>query len=207
MLADADPIPISALEHYRYCARQSALILVDGVWVENAHTARGQYTHRRADTPGGRIERGRRVERAVPLWSEQWGLSGRADAVEILGDGTVVPVEYKAGRRHGDTADVQLCAEAMCLEEMLRQPVGYGYVWYGATRRRMRVSFSDTLRDLTVETIRAVHRLRAEAKLPPAPADERCEQCQLAGHCLPGLVADPQIVVRFIAGEVLACGS
>ena len=106
-------VPISAIEHYEYCARQCALIHVDGIWAENPHTVRGQRAHRRVDDHSqSRTERNKQVLRAVPLWSEQFGLSGRADVVEVLEDETVRPVEYKSGIRHGLTADLQVCAQA-----------------------------------------------------------------------------------------------
>lgn len=110
-------VAISAIEHYVYCPRQCALIHVDGVWSDNAHTVRGERGHRRADTFATRSERGVRVVRAVPLWSETLGLTGRADAVELHADDSIVPVEYKIGSRHGDAAHLQLAAQALCLEE------------------------------------------------------------------------------------------
>jgi len=112
-------VPISAIEHFAYCPRQCALIHCDGVWNDNEHTVGGTRAHRRVDSGEHRRERGRMVLRSIPLWSESLGLSGRADAVEMA-DNAVVPVEYKAGVRHGNAADLQLCAQALCLEEMLR---------------------------------------------------------------------------------------
>ena len=129
-------VQISAIEHFVYCPRQCALIHCDGVWSDNAHTVRGSRAHRRVDSGEHRQERGRQVLRAIPLWSEELGLSGRADAVEVEGD-AVRPVEYKAGVRHGSAADLQLCAQALCLEEMLDVEIPHGYVWYGGPRRRL----------------------------------------------------------------------
>ena len=183
-------VTISAIEHYVYCPRQCALIHGDGVWADNPHTIRGHRAHRRVDDPDtSRKERCRRVLRAVPLWSERYGLSGRADVIEIHSDTTVVPVEYKAGVRHGHAADLQLCAQAICLEDMLKVPVSEGFVWYGGTRRRWRVDFDLRLR---AETLRAVSTIRAQivsGQLPPAPNDARCSECQLIHHCLPGVVS------------------
>ena len=102
-------VPISAIEHFVYCPRQCALIHCDGVWSDNAHTVRGVRAHRRVDSGQHRHERGRKVLRGIPLWSEALGLSGRADVVEIE-IGAVRPVEYKSGVRHGSAADLQLCA-------------------------------------------------------------------------------------------------
>ena len=112
---EAIVIPISAIEHFVYCPRQCALIHCDGVWADNAHTVRGSRAHRRVNSGKARRERGKLVLRAIPLWSEELGLTGRADAVELDGD-VVRPVEYKSGVPHGTAADLQVCAQAMCLE-------------------------------------------------------------------------------------------
>ncbi|HEY1386231.1 MAG TPA: Dna2/Cas4 domain-containing protein, partial [Dongiaceae bacterium] len=94
-----DPLPISALQHWAYCPRQAALIHLDGVWSDNPYTRRGTLLHERADTPGADRRGDIRVERALPLFSRRLNLSGRADAVEFHPDGTVIPIEYKSGRR------------------------------------------------------------------------------------------------------------
>ena len=148
-------IPISAIEHFVYCPRQCALIHCDGVWADNAHTVRGTRAHRRADSGRHRTERGARVLRGIPLWSEPLGLSGRADIVEVDGD-VVHPVEYKSGVRHGKTADLQLCAQALCLEEMLDVTIPSGSVWYGGPRRRVNVELHSALRRQTLATIDAI---------------------------------------------------
>lgn len=197
-----DPIPISALEHHVYCPRQCALIHVDGVWRDNAHTVRGSVGHRRVDSGEHRTERGRVVLRGIPLWSESLGLTGRADAVEVLGDGRLLPVEYKIGTRHGLAAHVQLCAQAMCLEEMTARPVTEGALWFSGPRRRERVALDDALRTQTRGVINEIRDNLRRRVLPPAPADERCGQCQLLGHCLPDLVADTQRVERYLARVV-----
>lgn len=199
-------VPISAIEHHAYCPRQAALIHVDGVWADNAHTVRGTRGHRRVDSGKGRSERGRTVLRAVPLWSEAYGLTGRADAVEIAGD-EIVPVEYKIGTRHGDAARLQLCGQALCLEEMTGVPVRAGAIWYSAHRRRDRVVIDERLRASTLAAIEAVRAAFTSPSLPPAVDDRRCTECQLAGHCLPDVVASDHRVERYLANEVLACGS
>lgn len=200
-------VPISALEHHLYCPRQCALIHVDGMWFDNEHTARGTHGHRRADSGADRRERGRHVLRGVPLWSEALGLSGRADVVEVGADGSLVPVEYKIGVRHGDAAHVQLCAEALCLEEMLGRPVREGALWFAAPRRRMRVAMDDRLRQRTLEVVAEVREQFAAARLPAAPADERCRQCQFLDHCLPELCSAPRRVTTYMRDTVLACDS
>lgn len=192
-------VQISAIEHHVYCPRQCALIHGDGVWAENTHIIRGHRSHRRVDDPeAGRIERGRQVLRAVPLWSERYGLSGRSDVVEMFTDGTVVPVEYKAGVRHGQTADLQLCAQALCLEEMLNVSISEGYVWYNSTRRRHQVVFTEVMREVTQTTIEEIRYQLRSSILPIPPNDARCSECQLLYHCLPGVVADPRRVTAYI---------
>jgi CRISPR-associated exonuclease Cas4 len=201
------PIPLAALEHVRYCQRQCALILVDGQWVDNEHTVRGTRGHRRADRPSQRMERGRKVLRALPVHSHRLGLVGRADAVELYDDGSIHPVEYKIGSRHGDMADVQLCGIALCLEEMTGAAITDGAVWYAGTRQRVNVRFDSDLRDRTLAAIEEVRRVRESEQLPPAPADDRCHSCQFEPSCLPSLVADPDRVVTYVLEEVEACDS
>lgn len=198
-------ITISALEHHAYCPRQAAIIHVDGVWMDNAHTVRGARGHRRVDQSPSRAERGRRVVRGLALWSEELGLTGRADAVEVLADGSIEPVEYKHGRRHGRAADIQLCAQALCLEEMIGCAIVQGHVWYAGPRRRSKVLLDEELRQLTINTIDELRRCFVERQLPPAVNDERCGDCQLLGYCLPGVVAHPKEVERYLGREVFRC--
>jgi len=195
---------ISAIEHFAYCPRQCALIHCDGVWTDNAHTVKGRRTHRRADSGKHRLERGRRVMRGIPLWSESLGLSGRADVVEILGD-TVHPVEYKSGIRHGLTADYQLCAQAMCLEEMLGITVECGGVWYARPRRRVTVEFTESLRNEVLVAIEAIRKQLRTGNLPSAPNDKRCRECQLLHHCLPGVTVATKRLEEYISSDVLGC--
>lgn len=198
MLVEREPIPISAIEHYEYCPRQCILIHGDGVWVDSRHTVKGELGHRRADSPGARAERGRLVVRAVPLWSEQHGLTGRADAVEVTSSGDLVPVEYKIGGRHGIAAHLQLCAQALCLEEMTGKKVKNGAIWFSGPRRRSSVSFDQGLREHTLATIEAIREALDRKALPSAPNDVRCVECQLIGHCLPDLVANPVRVDQYM---------
>ncbi len=197
---------ISAIEHYAYCPRQCALIHGDGVWRDNRHTVRGSRAHRRVDSGEHRHERGRLVLRAIPLWSESLGLSGRADAVETQ-EGQVWPVEYKAGSRHGLTAALQLCAQAICLEEMLGTTIEEGFVWYSATRRRDRVALTGDLRMQVVDAVNAIRSQLRSGRLPVAPNDQRCGECQLLHHCLPGLASEPEVVDEYVRREVLSCAT
>ena len=142
--------------------------------------------------------------RAIPLWSEVLGLSGRADAVEMK-NGNVCPVEYKSGVRHGAAADLQLCAQALCLEEMLRVEVPYGFVWYGGPRRRVRVDFTPELRSEVQDIICQIRQQMQSGELPEAPNDQRCEGCQLLHYCLPEISSAPRKVNRYISKIVFGC--
>lgn len=199
-------VTISAIEHYVYCPRQCALIHCDGVWNDNAHTVKGTRMHQRVDGGRHRQERGRQVLRAIPLWSENLGLSGRADAVE-LDDGAVRPVEYKSGVPHGNAANLQLCAQALCLEEMLGLEVQEGSVWYGGLKRRVRVVFTADLRQQVRHVVRSIRQQLMEGALPDAPNDERCTECQLLGHCLPELTSAPNRVSKYLADSVFRCAT
>ena len=194
---------ISAIEHYAYCPRQCALIHCDGVWSDNSHTVRGARAHRRVDSGEYRRERGRRVLRAIPLWSERLGLSGRADAVEIESN-QVAPVEYKAGVPHGSAADLQLCAQALCLEEMLGVSVPAGYVWYAGHRRKVEIAFTTALRLEVCHVIEQIREQLRTAVLPVAPNDSRCRECQLQSHCLPGMANSAGRLSRYMTDVVYA---
>lgn len=199
-------IAISAIEHHAYCPRQCALVHVDGVWVDNAHTVRGTRGHRRVDSGARSVERGRLVLRALPLWSEGYGLTGRADAVEVDG-ATIVPVEYKVGTRHGRAAHLQLGAQALCLEEMTGTRVDAGALWYSAHRRREHVVINRALRAETLAAIDAIRASFTNARLPRPVDDWRCTECQLVSHCMPGVVAGPGHVDQYLVREMLTCAS
>lgn len=183
-----DPVPISALQHWSYCPRQCALIHVEQAFAENVHTLRGQAVHARVDSPEIDELPGRRVERAMPLWSEQFGLIGKADMVEFLPDGTPYPVEYKHGPRRKRLHDeLQLAAQALCLEEMFSRPVVRGAIFHASSRRRREVAIDGDLRVATIAAIAAVRDLLASDRLPPPVNDARCRQCSLIGTCQPEL--------------------
>lgn len=177
---------ISALQHHSYCPRQCALIHVEQVFDENLYTLRGRRAHERAHDPEGALEDGVRVERGLSLFSERLGLIGKADVVEFRPGGPPYPVEYKSGPRRGSRHDdIQLCAQAMCLEEMLGCGVPRGAVYHYASRRRREVTFDEALRSLTEQTVRDVRRLLATWILPPPVADARCPKCSLFDACMP----------------------
>lgn len=181
---------ISALQHYSYCPRQCALIHQEQSFDDNEFTLRGQRAHRRVDSGEITVEAGRRVLRALPLYSERLGLVGKADVVEFLPDGTPYPVEYKQGRRHRrDHDDIQLAAQALCLEEMTGRDVPEGAIYHHKSKRRRIVAISPELRR-QVETLTTAVRQMLETGTMPPPVDDAalCRACSLRDLCQPELI-------------------
>ena len=186
-----DPIPISALQHWMYCPRQCALIHVEQVFADNVHTARGNAVHALVDEPGYELRKGVKAERSLPLWSDRIGLIGKADLVEFHPDGSVFPVEFKHGPKRKHTHDdIQLAAQAMCLEEMLGKPVPQGAIYHASSRRRRDVDIDAGLRKLVEVTTEAVRVCIQQGRLPPPVNDERCEHCSLKEICQPEVLDD-----------------
>lgn len=181
-----EPVLISALQHYAYCPRQCGLIHLEQTFDENLYTLRGHRIHERVDVVDVELNEGVRIERALPLWSHGLGLTGVADVVEFWADGTLYPVEYKSGSKKRRVADeVQLCAQALCLEEMFGRSVPVGAIFHHASRRRREVYFNDALRGLVVEVIEGVRSLLTDQRLPAPVADARCPDCSLIDACMP----------------------
>lgn len=181
---------ISALEHYAYCPRQCGLIHLEAIFDENVFTLRGHAAHQRVHEGPSESQPGVRIERALPLWSDRLGLTGVADVVELHADGRVYPVEYKQGGEPGSAAlrrhdDVQLCAQALCLEEMLGRSVPTGAVFSHRTRRRREVPFDAALRAETEAAVAAVRAMLRTGALPPPVNDRRCPNCSLVDACIP----------------------
>ena len=188
---DTNPIAISALQHYAYCPRQCALIHIEQVFEDNVYTARGQAVHRLVDTPGYEIKAGVKVERALPLWSDRLGLIGKADVVEFHPGGGVFPVEFKHGRKREKIHDdIQLAAQAMCLEEMLGVTVPLGAIYHASSRRRREVKITPELRHIVEATVDAIRQMIEQRVLPPPVNDERCHACSLIEICQPAALAD-----------------
>jgi len=178
-------IPISALNHYDYCPLRCWHIHVAGVYEENVYTVEGSLQHRRAHAGGTSVRDGVRQRRGVALYSDRLGLIGVADLVEE-GGGEVWPVEQKRGRR-GDWRNdrLQLCAQALCLEEMLGVEVRRGYIFYAGTGRREEVALDEALRRNTEDVVRAVRRLLETGERPDILYHNRCRGCSLEPICLP----------------------
>ncbi|MCC6381679.1 MAG: CRISPR-associated protein Cas4 [Dehalococcoidia bacterium] len=183
-------VPLSALNHFLFCERRCALIHSENVFVTNAFVAQGNRVHERVDVGGYANRRGCRTVRALPLFNDRLGLTGRADLVEFWprpgGGEEPRPVDYKRGRRAAwDNDRVQLCAQAFCLEEMFATTVRSGSVYHALSRRRTRVDFTADLRRLTVDTIAAVRRLLASGAVPAPVYRPRCHGCSFEDSCLP----------------------
>ena len=189
--AEDDPVMLSALQHYSYCPRQCAFIHVEQVFADNVHTARGNAVHALVDISGYETRPGVRIERALPLFCERLGLIGKADVVEFLFDGVAYPVEYKHGpKRQRGHDDLQLAAQAVCLEEMTGKPVPTGAIYHASSHRRREVSITPALR-AEVETIaNAIRAIRASGQLPPPANDARCHECSLIDLCQPHMLAE-----------------
>jgi CRISPR-associated exonuclease Cas4 len=181
-----DYVMLSALQHFVYCPRQFALIHLEQVWEENIFTLRGLRVHERVDQPTHELIEGVRVERSLSLVSHQHQLRGIADVVEFLADGTPFPVEYKVGARKAKDADrVQLCAQAICLEEMFGREVREGALFYAKSKRRRVVEFDAGLRSLVSQTVQEIQALWKNPVMPRPVADARCDDCSLAEACMP----------------------
>lgn len=204
MYAEDDMLPISALQHWVFCPRQCALIHLEQAWAENRLTAQGRLLHDRAHAAGPESRGDLRAVRGLRVCSRELALTGQADVVEFCRPGpdtpsdqratvpgldgawTVRPVEYKRGRsKRNDCDRVQLCAQAMCLEEMLHVRIPEGGLFYGRPRRREAVVFDAALRRRTQQAAREVHELIRSGVTPPPEYSRKCRSCSLIDSCLP----------------------
>jgi CRISPR-associated exonuclease Cas4 len=204
---DDDLVPLSALQHHLFCPRQCGLIHIERQWAENRFTAEGRLLHEKADGGAGDRRGKVRTLRALPLRSVKYGLTGVADVVELRGTKTAplpCPVEYKRGKPKAHRADeVQLCAQALCLEEMFNVSIPEGALFYGETRRRTIVALDEDLRALTVDTVAAVRAMLTSCVTPPAVYAKRtCDACSLIEICRPRRLSRPPRVADWLAAEL-----
>ncbi|MDM7999333.1 MAG: CRISPR-associated protein Cas4 [Dehalococcoidia bacterium] len=225
MFTEDDLLPISALQHLAFCERQWGLIHLEGVWEEDRLTAEGRVMHERADEPETEVRGNTRIARGLRLRSLRLGLTGKADAVEFLRlsqaeeGATLAParpetvrlegvaglwrpliVEYKRGRPKLDRCDeVQLCAQALCLEEMLRVHMPSGCFFYGEPRRRYDVALDDALRDETARLTARLHELSRAGRTPIGEYSRKCRSCSLIERCLPKVTNGRREVERYLA--------
>lgn len=205
--SEDDLIMISALQHYVFCPRQCALIHIEQVWAESRLTAEGRIMHERVHEEGNESRGSVKIARGVPLRSLRLGLVGVADVVEFHRvEGKVwqpFPVEYKRGKPKPDHSDsIQLCAQAMCLEEMLDIAVPEGALFYGKTRRRHDVIFDDLLRAEVEKTAQNIRKLITSGFTPEPVYTKRCESCSLVAECLPKQIGRHKSVKRYLAGAL-----
>lgn len=224
---ETDSLPISALQHVTFCERRCALVLIERMWDDNIFTATGTVFHSRPDEPVAEMRGDSRISRGLMLRSSHLGLHGKADVVEFhrLPQDTVsdasaeyptgiklpgagglwrpFPVEYKVGRlRHEEGYEVQLCAQALCLEEMLRVHIPGGALFYGKPRRRLEVTFDRGLRDKTETLAKRLHDLVASGKTPPAEYGKKCRKCSLLSLCMPKTAAKGKSAKRYLAAAL-----
>lgn len=209
--------PLSLLNDLLYCPRRAALKVVEGWRAANYQTDRGDIAHEHADLAGYEVQKGVTLLRALPVWSGRLGLSGKCDIVELRGrlprerrgppaaapasgpaDFSLLPVEYKVGaRRKFENDDVQVCAQAICLEEMFATRIPRGAIYHADSKRRREVEFTEDLRHTTEETITALHSLLASGDIPPAHYIEgRCEKCSLFDTCLPQITGEGRVAAQ-----------
>lgn len=193
-------VPISAVQHFSYCPRQAALIHLEAVWDENLYTLRGRFVHEIVDEPGSELVGGMRVERSLPLRCHRLGLVGKADVVEFHGC-IPYPVDYKHGpRRRGEHDDLQLCAQAVCLEEMTGEAVPQGAIYHATSRRRREVVFDAPLRQRLEKVVQELRQMLRQGILPPPLADQRCRHCSLRSSCLPETMVNKKKIKRLLSG-------
>lgn len=218
MYNEDDLLPISALQHLLFCERQCALIHIEQAWSENLFTAQGRILHEKVHSETAERRRDVRVEYGMPLRSLRLGMVGKADVVEFhrapdekgrlappkTGEARhswqLFPVEYKRGRKKPDNRDnVQLCAQALCLEEMLGGSIPRGAIYYGKERHRTDVEFDEALRKETEETAVRLRRLIDSGRTPPPVYEEKCDTCSLLGVCLPKTLEKGKSVSQYFA--------
>ncbi len=203
MYPEDDLLPISALQHFIFCERQCALIHLEQLWNENLFTAQGRVMHERVHSESAERRRDIRVEYGMSIRSLRLGVTGKADVVEFHrlenNEWRPFPVEYKRGRNKPDNRDkVQLCAQAMCLEEMLGITVPQGAFYYGKERHRTEIALDEALRKETEETAERLHRFLKEGKTPAPVYEKKCDTCSLFSLCLPKTMGKAKSVKNYL---------
>jgi len=189
MYSEDDYIQLSAIQHYVFCPRQCALIHVYGIWQENLFTAKGKILHEKVDSGEDESRGDKIITRSLNIYSRYLGLSGRCDVVEITEKNNQIkpyPVEYKSGKPKNNISDMaQLCAQALCLEEMMGVPVPDAAIFYGRPRRRELIEINNNLRDQTREIILHIHSMIQNRIVPEAKYGKKCDTCSLNNICMP----------------------
>lgn len=200
MYDDEDLIMISALQHYVFCPRQCALIHIEQQWAENVYTIQGDLLHKRVHSEGSEKRPKRKKEFGMPIRSLEFGITGKTDAVEYADDGELRIIEHKRGRpKKGGMDEIQICAQALCIEEMTGKTVSTGAVFYGKQKRRKEIPFTAELRRMTVEKIEELHCFIHEGKTPPPLyLPGKCPRCSMKDLCLPKKMDRKQTVRAYL---------
>jgi CRISPR-associated exonuclease Cas4 len=214
MFDEEDLLPISALQHFVFCPRRCALVHIQQVWMENQFTVEGDILHERVDELGRESRVTLIVSHGVAIRSLHFGITGKVDVVEFRSSGEAqaacelagkngrwipYPVEYKRGSaRRGFGDDIQICAQALCLEEMLKCPVPAGAIYYASTRKRREIAFGAPLREQTAAAILALRSLMAKGVTPPAVYGKKCDTCSLFDLCQPKIPASGKAAADFV---------
>lgn len=208
MYTEDEFLQLSALQHFAFCKRQCALIHIEQIWFENQLTVEGRIMHENVHEPQLKNRKDIRIECGVPLHSFELGLIGKADVVEFhraqdSKKWEPFPVEYKRGKPKGDDSDnVQLCAQAICLEEMLNVTISCGAIFYGKIRHRADVSFNEDLRNKTKELAVQLHNFIIAGETPAPVYCDKCEACSLLDTCIPKVVSKKLSVKEYLDGEI-----
>lgn len=215
-IEEDDFIMLSALTHFIFCERRCALVHIEQNWEENIHTIQGKHFHEHVDDSFSESRNGIRLARSLRLHSFKLGLIGIADIVEfhiskhgiklhdVDGLWSPSPVEFKSGKPKQDSSDeIQLCAQALCLEEMLNTQIEKGFFFYGKPRRRFQVILSDVLRLETKKTIQMVRHLFQSGITPPAQYEKKCESCSLLEICMPKIASKTKNVLRYLNNMIV----
>ena len=188
MDAEQEPLNVSALNQYAYCPRRCGLIYLEGEFTDNIHTQRGSAEHARVDRAAHTTTReGARIEYALPIWSDRLGLIGKCDVVEFWPDGAIYPVEFKHGpRRAWLNDDIQLAAQALCLEEMFGTTIEQGAIYHAGSKRRRQIDVDVGLRTQVANAVTAIREMLSARRLPEPTTDtRRCRDCSMKDICQP----------------------
>lgn len=208
MYSEDNFLQLSALQHFVFCQRQCALIHIEQAWTENVLTAEGRMMHENVHEEHAKNIAGTRIVQGMPLHSFELGLSGKADAVEFhkikdRSKWVPFPVEYKRGKPKSDDSDkIQLCAQALCLEEMMNIKIPEGALFYGRTRHRLNIIFDGVLRQKTKETAVKLHIFIEDGKTPPPAYSPKCKSCSFIDECLPKTISKKVSVKKYLLKEI-----